>query len=184
MNANTQWRYGTSLGNDLTWTIGGVSRSFAAGSQLVERREDSGSQHMISYWGVTTTGLDLYGVDTLDSDGKLADSTVYWPPIHYFPNHDPYIGQSWSTNTTAISMNAPPRTITVSAQVTAWQIVSTPAGLINAWKVDFVEWTDNGTDDPKKVTTARWIAPTVGTVQWISDGFAAQLKSATTLPPK
>jgi hypothetical protein len=47
-----------------------------------------------------------------------------------------------------------------------------------------VEWTDNGTDDPVKVSTARWIAPRVGEVQWISDGFAAQLKSATTLHPK
>jgi hypothetical protein len=184
MNDHDQWRYGTTLGTDLTWTISGISRSFAAGSQLVARKEDTGNQHAISYWGITSAGIDLYGLDTLDGNGAITDSTVYWPPIHYFPDHDPYIGQSWSTNTTAISMNAPPRTMTVSAQVTAWQIVSMPAGLINAWKVDFVEWTDNGTDDPAKVTTSRWIAPNVGTVQWISNRFAAQLKSATTLPPK
>ena len=184
MNDNAQWRYGTSLGTDETWSISGISRSFAAGSQLVVRHEDTGNVHAISYWGVTTAGLDLYGVDELDSNGKLADSTVYWPPIHYFPDHDPYIGQSWSTKTTAISMNAPPQTISVSAQVAAWQIVSTPAGLISAWKVDFVEWTENGTDDPVKASTSRWIAPSVGTVQWISAGFAAQLKSATTLHPK
>ncbi|HEX7104186.1 MAG TPA: hypothetical protein VF201_16190 [Nitrolancea sp.] len=184
MNDNDQWRYGTSLGTDEIWSNSGISRSFAAGSQLVERHEDTGNVHAVSYWGVTTTGLDLYGSDTLDSNGKVTDSTVYWPPIHYFPNHDPYIGQSWSTKTTAISMNAPPKSMTVSAQVAAWQIVSTPAGLISAWKVDFVEWTENGTGEPVKVSTSRWIAPSVGEVQWISDGFAAQLKSATTLPPK
>jgi hypothetical protein len=184
MNENDQWRYGTSLGTDETWTISGISRSFAAGSQLVERHEDTGNNHAISYWGITTTGLDLYGIDTLDSNGTVTDSTVYSPPIHYFPNHDPYIGQSWSTKTTAISMHAPPKSMTVSAQVADWQIVSTPAGLINAWKVDFVEWTENGTGEPAKVSTSRWIAPSVGEVQWISDGFAAQLKSATTLHPK
>jgi hypothetical protein len=184
MNDHDQWRYGTSLGTDEIWSVSSISRSFAAGSQLIARREDTGNVHAISYWGITTAGLDLYGSDTLDSDGRLTGSTVYWPPIHYFPNHDPYIGQSWSTQTMAISMNAPPKRVTVSAQVAAWQIVSTPAGLINAWKVDFVEWTDNGTDDPVKVSTARWIAPRVGEVQWISDGFAAQLKSATTLHPK
>jgi hypothetical protein len=73
--------------------------------------------------------------------------------------------------------------MTVSVQVTAWQLVSAPAGLIDAWKLDYTEWTDNGTDYPAKVTTTRWITPFVGTVQWIGDGFAAQLKSATTLHP-
>jgi hypothetical protein len=184
MNDNDQWRYGTSQGTDEIWSISGISRSFAAGSQLVARHEDAGNEHAISYWGVTSDGLDLYGIDQLDNNGTVTDSTVYWPPIHYFPDHDPYVGQSWSTQTTAISMNAPPQSLTVSAQVTGWQLVSAPAGLIHAWKVDYAEWTETGTDDPEKVITTRWFTPDVGTVQWIGDGFAAQLKSSTTLQPQ
>jgi hypothetical protein len=184
MDQGDQWQYTTTSGSDENWQITGTSRSFSGGSQLVARLEEISGNRQITYWGVTTSGLDLYGTDQLDATGKLTDSTVYWPPIHYFPDHDPYVGQSWSTETTAISINAPPKEITVSAQVIAWQIVSTPAGLTNAWKVNYVGWTGNDAQNPSEGTTSYWFAPDIGTVQWVTDGFAAQLKSATTLAPK
>jgi len=184
MQLGNRWQYGTSSGSDENWQITGVSRSFSAGSQLLTRLQETDGSREITYWSVTPSGLDLYGSDQLDATGALTDSTIYWPPIHYFPDHDPYIGQSWSTETTAISINAPPRQITVSVQVAAWQIVSTPAGLTNAWKLSYVEWSGENTQHPNQTTTTLWFSPNVGTVQWVSDGFAAQLKSATTLPPK
>ncbi len=113
----------------------------------------------------------------------LTDSTVYWPPIHYFPDHDPYIGQSWSTETTAISSTGPPKQVTLSIQVIAWQAVSTPAGLSYAWRLVVVEWTGTDSTHPDQTATTLWFAPNVGIMQWFTNGFAAQLKSANTMPP-
>ncbi len=183
MTPGNTWVYGTSDGVDRTWQVAGVTSGFSGGSQLVIRQEGLTVGSQITYWSVTQAGLDLYGVDTLDANGKLADATVYWPPIHYFPNHDPYIGQSWSTETTAISSTGPPKLVTLSVQVSAWQAVSTPAGISHAWKLSIVEWTGTDPTHPDQTTTTLWMAPNVGVMQWFTDGFAAQLKSATTLTP-
>lgn len=178
-----QWTYGTSDGVDQTWQITGVSTSFSGGSQLLMRREDSSDGRQITYWGLTQAGLDLYGVDTLDEAGKLTNSTVYWPPVHYLPDDEPYIGQSWSTKTTAISMNGPPRLMTFSVQVGAYHVVGTPAGQSRAWRLDMVEWERDDPANPNQTTTTIWFAPSVGIMQWFTDGFTAQLKAATTLAP-
>lgn len=184
MNLGNQWIYGTSDGVDRTWRITGLTNGFSGGSELMTREEDTGNGRQITYWGITQAGLDLYGVDTLDTNGNLTKTTVYWPPIHYFPDHDPYIGQSWSTESMAISSTGPPEAVTESFQVSAWQAVSTPAGIANAWKLNIVEWTGTDPTHPNQTTTTLWFAPNVGTMQWFTDGFAAQLKSATTLTPK
>ena len=182
MSPGDKWVYGTSEGIDRAWQITGVTNGFSGGSQLVVRQEDLADGRQLTYWGVTQTGMDLYGVDTLDTNGTLTNSTVYWPPVHYFPDHDPYIGQSWSTETTAISSTGPPKLVTLSIQVSAWQAVSTPAGISHAWKLNIVEWTGTDPTHPDQTTTTLWFAPNVGIMQWFTDGFAAQLKSATTMP--
>ncbi len=183
MQAGNEWVFSTSDNVDRTWKVTGLTNGFAAGAQLMARHEQTGDGSQITYWSVTHDGLDLYGIDTLGGDGKLTNTTVYWPPIHYFPNHDPYVGQSWSTETTAISSTGPPHEMTVSIQVAAWQQVSTPAGLARAWKMYVVEWTGTDPTHPDQTSTTTWFAPKVGTMQWFSVGFAAQLKSATTLTP-
>ena len=181
MQPGDEWVFGTSDNIDRTWKINGVTDGFTAGAQLIARQEQTRDGSQTTYWSVTQAGLDLYGIDTRDTDGNLTNTTVYWPPVHYFPNHDPYIGQSWSTETTAISSTGPPRLMTVSIQVVAWQQVSTPAGLAYAWKMYVVEWTGTDATHPDQISMTTWFAPKIGTMQWFSNGFAAQLKSATTL---
>ena len=178
-----QWVYGTSDGIDRTWQITGISNSFVGGSQLLMRQEDGSGGRQITYWGVTQAGLDLYGVDSFNSTGALTGSTVYWPPVHYLPNEEPYVGQSWSTKTTAISTDGPPHLMTFSVQVGAYQVVGTPAGQSRAWRLDFVEWQRDDPANPNQTTTTVWFAPGIGIMQWFTDGFTAQLKAATTLAP-
>jgi hypothetical protein len=184
MKEGNFWRYSTSEGIDEQWQIGKATRSFSGGSTLLPRLESLGDTQEVSYWSVTLDGLNLYGRDRLDANGEVAESTVYWPPIRYFPGNSPYIGQSWSVPTRVISSVEPAQQMTVSVQIAAWQRVSTPAGIVDAWKLTIIEWTGDDPNQPDRHTTNVWLAPNVGIAQWHNDRFAAQLLEASTLTPQ
>ncbi len=177
-----QWVYSTSDGVDETWKVTGVSNSFSGGSDLLKMQFDMSSGRQVSYFGLSRDGIDLYGTDDLNASGDVTNTTIYWPPVHLFPNQNPYIGESWSTSTTVISSTGPTKSVTVSMQVEAFQSVSTPAGVGHAWKLSIVSWTGTDTTHPDKVDTTIWFAPNVGVMQWFTNGFAAQLKLATISP--
>lgn len=177
-----RWVYSTTLGIDELWAIAGTSRSFSGGSTLVTRSEQRGSHHTVTYWSVTADGVHLYGFDKLDFSGQIVDSTVYWPPVRYLPNGGLSVGQHWSTTTTALSLDGPPREGTIAVEVVAYQLVATPAGYFPAWKLAISAPDTLGSRDTDALSSTVWFAPSIGVVQWLGDGFAAQLQSATTVP--
>lgn len=176
---SSSWTFGTTLGGDATWSITGTSRSFAGGSMLVTRDEQTLTGERITYWGVTPNGLDLYGSDEFGRDGKLYNSTVYSPPIHYLPPGSLSPGETWSTTTAVRSIRSPGQTATITVQVMDQELVSTPAGYFVAWKLVMTgpggaAWP--GSDGPGATTTLWW-TPGVGVVEWLNNTFSAELKS-------
>ena len=173
------WTYSTTIGLDETWHITGRTDAFSGGTELVSRHETKWDGRHVSYWGAGDPGLLLYGADHLGADRSIADSTVYWPPVHAFPASEPTIGQSWSTSTTALSLTGPPVQQTVNVRIAGYQLVSTPAGTFTAWRLSVqIASTDQATTRAMTV----WFAPGTGVVQWLDGDFGAQLKATTTAP--
>ncbi|HET7034140.1 MAG TPA: hypothetical protein VFI42_00510 [Thermomicrobiaceae bacterium] len=183
MQQGNQWSYSTSAGETELWRATGISRSFLGGSALATRQESGPMGSRNTYWSITPNGMDLDGYDQYDAGGKLSDTVVYWPPLHYLPAASPYVGDAWSTVSTAISTTGPPRRVTLSVQVTSYERVSTPAGIFTSWKLTIVQWDNTDPAHPKQNVTTLWFAPNIGTVGWLTASFAAQLQALTILPP-
>lgn len=177
------WQYSTTLGIDETWSILGQSRSFSGGSTLMVRQESTWNGRYVTYWGITPSGLTLYGRDQLDTSGHIIDSTVYGPPLEYLPTGPLTMDQSWSTTTTAVSILNQPYQLTLSFKVVARQLVATPAGMFLAWKVTTAASYNANLPPSEVAPSTLWFVPTIGIVQWLDDSFAAQLKSASMVTP-
>lgn len=171
-----EWHYTTSAGLDEIWQIDGISRSFAGGSNLIRRLEYRWDGRQVSYWSLTDTGLHLYGTERLNENGDVTSSSAYWPPLPFMPAPDFEAGQSWTASTREISSTGPPRELEFTFTIAGWQRVSTPAGFYYGWKLT-IEERPAGSPDAQPVSTVYSFTPRTGIVQWISNGFAAQLKS-------
>lgn len=183
MQQGNRWTYSTSAGANELWQTTGTSQSFLGGSTLVSRQESGAQGNRTTYWSITPNGMDLNGYDQFDANGQLSDTVVYWPPLHFLPAATPYVGDSWSTAARAIATAEPARSVTLSVQVTGYERVSTPAGVFTSWKLNIVQWDNADPAHPNQSLTTLWFAPNIGTTQWLTDSFAAQLQSVVVLSP-
>lgn len=184
MRTGDTWSYGVTDGTDEQWTMTGTSVAFSGGSTLLARAEEGSSGNFITYWSVTPGGLDLYGQDRLDANGKLVDSTVYWPPINELPAGQLASGMSWTTKGTALSIALPAYHFVVTVTVGSYQLVSTPAGYFPAWQlsVSVSDTAADGPNDTARLAGVYWFSPDIGIIQWIDGHVAGQLTAATTVP--
>ena len=174
LKPDTRWVYGTSLGSDEVWETGRPTESFVAGSTLIPRRERGPIGTRITYWGITDDGIFLYGSDELDRDGNMTKTVLFWPPVRLLAAANLNEGTAWSTESTVLTTQSPSRHVTVEVMVREAQLVSTTYGIVPAWQIIV---TQRGDSEGNADTAVVWFSPGLGIVQWIGDGYAAQLKS-------
>jgi hypothetical protein len=104
---------------------------------------------------------------------------LYTPPIHVLPGES--APATLVTETRAISMTEPAKSAIVTSYIDTYQLVSTPAGVFGAWRVDLL--VSGGTDIRHGLGARQWFAVEVGTIQWIDEGFSAQLRTSSRLDP-
>ncbi|MCM8748508.1 hypothetical protein NET02_05070 [Thermomicrobiaceae bacterium CFH 74404] len=178
LKPETRWVYGTNLGSDEVWETGRPTESFVAGSTLIPRRERGPLGTRITYWAITPSGVYLYGSDELDRDGNVVETVLLWPPVQLLAAANLNEGVTWSTESRVLSTRSPSRRVTVEVMVREAQLVSTTYGIVPAWQIVV---TERGNPDSDVDTALIWFSPGLGIVQWIGDGYAAQLKAVTAL---
>ncbi len=177
LKPGTRWVYGTSLGSQEIWETGQPTERFVAGSTLIPRSERGPTGARTTYWGITDDGIFLYGVDTLDQRGNSVELQLFWPPIRLLGAADLSEGASWSTETTVLSTRSTPRRTTVEVAVQGAQLVSTTYGIVPAWQLTVTEHDEAGAQK----MLVLWFSPGLGIAQWIGNGYAAQLRSVSTV---
>lgn len=175
--------YRTTYGMDTRWQISGTTTGFSGGSTLITREEYGWNGRYQTHWGVTPSGLDLYGRDRIDDARQVLDTVVYWPPIRYLPGLPLAAGTEWQTHTTALSLREPARSLTVTGRVLNQELVATPAGFFPAWKIQFEETSDTPAPSGSDFSATIWFTPGIGVIQWHQGSVAAQLAAASTLIP-
>lgn len=171
------WRYETSLGVDEVWETIGTSDSFISGHTLFARDEYRLDGLQTTYWSIGEDGLYLHGRDLRDGQRNVRDVVVYSPAIHVLPgaqSDEPLI-----TETTAISMNQSPAQATIEVDAGRQQLVFTPAGVFQTWRVELTGFEDPAVDHGLGETF--WFEPEVGIVQWLTDDSSGYLTRSSLL---
>jgi hypothetical protein len=171
------WRFRTSHSVDETWNTTGVDDSFVPGSTLYAREEFKLEGRRTTFWSADESGVYLHGWEVRDGQGIIRSMVSYAPAIHVLPSA--FEEQILVTNVTAISMLHDRIDMRVEVTVDTKQLVSTPAGIFQTWRLESTPLPERGMDH--RLGTTFWFEPEIGVVQWLDNGFSANLISSSTL---
>jgi hypothetical protein len=176
LHNDATWRYGTNLSVDEVWESAGTTTSFTPGSTLYARDEHKLDGLRTTYWAPGSDGLYLHGWDLLNNQRDLLDMVVYSPPLRVMP-------AEWSSEariapTTAISMHSEPEQTDISFDPVSQQLVSTPAGLFQTWRIESNDFEDPGLRHA--LGEVFWFEGQIGIIQWI-DHYSAYLMDSSVL---
>ncbi len=177
LHSNGVWRYGNNVGVDEIWESAGTTESFIPGSTLFGRDEYKLSGFRTTYWSPAEDGLYLHGWDRRDGNRNLLDMVVYSPALHVMTREWENI--ELSTDTTAISMANDPEQRSIAFDMHSRQLVSTPAGLFQTWRVESSDFDDPGLSH--MLGEVFWFETEIGVIQWIENDNSAWLLDSSVL---
>lgn len=171
------WRYGNNVGADEIWETAGTTSSFIPGSTLFARDEYKLGLFRTTYWAPGEDGLYLHGWDLRDSNYNVLDMVVYSPALHVMP--DEWDNIELSTEATVISLQNNPQQQTIIFDMDSRQLVSTPAGLFQTWRIETSDFDESRVSHMLGETL--WFEPGVGVIQWIEDDSSSWLLNSSVL---
>jgi hypothetical protein len=177
INNSAVWRYGNNIGVNEIWEAAGMIDSFIPGSNVYARDEYRVNGFRTTYWAPGDDGLYLHGYDVRDGQNNLIDMVVYAPAIRVMAAEWDFM--EIETESTALSLLHPPETQNLVFDMRTRQLVSTPAGQFQTWRIETTDFDEAGV--AHQLGEVFWFEPEIGIVQWVDSENAFWLVDSSVL---